>query len=208
MKMSRYLALILFVLSYGVARADQVNLVVNGGFETGDFSGWTLTGNTGDCLFVGGVNDNRCDPPTQFGGHSGDYAAQLGDGGSDAYLSQNIATVPGASYDISFWLASQGGAPPANDFSVFWGGQQVLALTNIAPSDYTFYNVGGLSPTGSQTTLMFAFRNDPAYLALDDVSVVDPPAAPMPEPSSFITLGLVFALFAMATLVRKARRAI
>src|SRR5436190_16371503 len=31
---------------FGFLASANANLVVNGGFETGDFSGWTLTGNT------------------------------------------------------------------------------------------------------------------------------------------------------------------
>ena len=71
------LVLALALLSRGVA---QANLVENGGFETGDFSGWEVTSDTahGGCQRVGsdvtvcGAVD--LDP----GPHGGGFAAYLG----------------------------------------------------------------------------------------------------------------------------------
>src|SRR5260370_23598673 len=62
-------ALLTFGLLIGFARPASAGLVVNGGFETGDFKGWTLGGNT-DFTFVDG------EP------HSGMFSACLGPVGS------------------------------------------------------------------------------------------------------------------------------
>src|SRR5215471_3379908 len=87
-----FLALTLALGSAGPARA--MNLVTNGGFETRDFTGWTLSGNTFfthvDC------GTNVVSP------HTGECAAALGAMGSDNTLSQTIPTVPGGTYLLSF----------------------------------------------------------------------------------------------------------
>src|SRR5689334_17481090 len=53
-------------------RVTPAELINNGSFETGDFSGWTQSGNTND-TFVS-LNNN---------GHSGRYSAQMGPVGTD-----------------------------------------------------------------------------------------------------------------------------
>ena len=57
-------ASVIVMLESGSAKAD---LVVNGGFETGDFTGWTLNGHN-TLNFVSSENP-----------HSGTYSAQAGD---------------------------------------------------------------------------------------------------------------------------------
>src|SRR5207342_1372158 len=73
------------------AAVANANLVTNGGFETGDFTGWTNGGNTG---FTG------VDPGIQ---HSGTYGAFFGPIGSNGFLSQTLATTAGGVYTLSFW---------------------------------------------------------------------------------------------------------
>ncbi len=73
--------------------------VQNGGFETGDISGWNLSGNTNSTAVT--IDTTAV--------HSGNYGAQFGPSGSLGFLSQTVPTVPGATYVISAWLNS-----PAN----------------------------------------------------------------------------------------------
>ena len=68
----------LLVLVSGTAYATP--LIVNGGFETGSFFGWTLSGNTGSYFYVGS------DDP-----YSGTYALDAGPIGSEGYISQIIS---------------------------------------------------------------------------------------------------------------------
>lgn len=179
------------LLAAALCQADpSTQLVTNGGFETGDFSGWTLSGSITPCLFVGTVNDARCIPTTVFGPNSGAYAAELGNAGADASLSQTITTTGTGTYDVSFWLASQSYGTPDNDFSVTWGGVTLTSAANLGSFGYTKFDFAGLTAAGPTTTLTFTFHNTPSYFALDDVSVVDP----VPEPAPFAVWGLLLAL--------------
>ena len=80
-----------------------------------------------------------------------------------------------------------------------WGSNTLLSLTDIpASTSWTLYSFTSLA-TAPTTTLEFGFRNDPAYLALDDVSV-----APVPEPVSLFLFGA--GLVGMAVIGRKNRK--
>ena len=149
-------------------------LVVNGGFETGDFTGWTHGGYTADT----DVSDWHV--------HTGTYAAHLGPVGSDGILSQALATTPGQSYTVSFWLQSGQtliDANTPNDFHLSWDGGVIFSLVNAPLFGYTQYSFV-TQATSSSTTLSFGFRNDPTYFFLDDVDV-----SPVPIPGAVWLLG-------------------
>jgi hypothetical protein len=141
------------------AKAD--NFVVNGGFESGDFDGWTLGG------------DTRYDRVITYNVQSGDYAARFAGFGSDTVLSQYISTPVEANYLVSYWLAGDGQFP--NDIAVSFGEQMLFSQVDVSPFSYTQYsfNVWATAPI---STLEFDARDDPAYFYLDDVFVT--PALP------------------------------
>ena len=91
------------------ARAD---LVTNGGFETGSFSGWTGTGNT---VF----NGVTCPGPGATV-HGGNCAAFFGPVGSTGGISQNLATTPGTTYRIDFFFLPDGGNPSSFQRNIRW----------------------------------------------------------------------------------------
>ena len=159
------------------------NLVQNCGFETGNFTDWTVAANATGVVTAGFAGE---DP------HSGTYFAALGDtSGSYPYgtLSQTITDVSGQTYTLSYWLESDGATP--NYFDANWDGTLIAgsALTDTPDQlstgyvNYTFTVTG----TGSDT-LLFHEQNVPAYWAFDDISLAPTTATGVPEPA---TLGLL-----------------
>jgi hypothetical protein len=161
---------ILFLLAVFPATAG---LITNGGFETGDFTGWTVSGGAIDC----GV--------TTAGPHSGTYSACFGNPTTLTFLSQSLATVPGQEYLISFWLAQQPpGQTPLNEAEVIWGGTTVAQGFNISVRPWRFTAIV-VTASAPSTQIQFGFDNGPGWFALDDVSV-----DAIPEPGAGILCGI------------------
>jgi hypothetical protein len=173
------LAVVGVMISAGTSSATT-NLIVNGGFETGDFTGWTVAGD------ATGVATTGFDG---FAPHSGTYFAALGDT-SESYpygtLSQTVTDASGQALTLSYWLASDGAQP--NYFDATWdgtliSGSQITNSNAFGYIDYQFTVVG----TGTDT-LLFHEQNVPAYDALDDVSLT----AAVPEPTTWAMMLLGF----------------
>ena len=97
--------------------------------------------------------------------------------GSLGFISQDIPTIVGPEYLIDFFVIGTGGTP--NEFLVQFGGATLFDAE--LPDTGVWTEMSFLVPaaTGPTTTLTFGFRDDPFWIALDDVSV-----AAVPEPSS------------------------
>ena len=104
-------------LAFATPSAAQ-ELVTNGGFETGNFSGFTQTGN----ITFNGVGAGT--------GTSGSFGAFFGAVGSTGGITQSLATSAGQSYLIGFDLANDGGTP--NFYDVLFGGVSLFSATNSA----------------------------------------------------------------------------
>lgn len=143
-----------------VLQVNPMQLVENGGFETGDFTDWNQSGEIDGYEFV-----------TNFSPfvESGNYGAQIGPYGALYYLSQNLSTTPGQLYLLSFWVANYGGAGP-NEFLADWGATTLYEQVDLDSFPYTNM-VFFVTATNPVTTLQFGFRNDPYYFAFDNVSV-------------------------------------
>ena len=150
------------------------SLVVNGDFETTDFSGWTLNGNTfiGENLYNVVGTDNEYMNLNDIV-HSGNFGVFLGEGGGVASLSQVLSTVPGQTYQLSFWLNNvQSGTTQL--FFVSWGNTNLLALVNPPSFGWTNYQFT-VTALDTNTLLEFNEENDPFGFGFDDVSVLPVP---------------------------------
>lgn len=144
-------------------------LVQNGGFETGNFSSWTLNANSAYNLVTSSSSFV----------HSGNYGAALGQSGSLGYLYQTLTTSPGQNYLLSLWLDNPNnsyGATP-NQFLVQWNGTTIFNQTNLPLTAWTNLQFI-VTATGTSTVLQFGFEDTPWYLGLDDISVT-----PVPVPA-------------------------
>ncbi len=122
--------------------------------------------------------------------HSGDNYANLGATPGTGSLSQNLATMTGQLYTLSFWLANDitAGLPAGNSFEVRWnGGPAVFTLTNQGVFGYTQFSISNLMATSGTTALEFVYNHNNDFWRLDDVMVS---AQGVPEAFSTIWLAL------------------
>jgi len=154
-----------------VSAALGPNLVKNPGFETGDFSHWVVSGNTGFTTVHGPA-------------HTGNFAAYLGAIGDHNHPKNNHLTqelsdfVPGGTYFISFWLDN--GTPTTNPTENVTPNQFDVLFDNVLlDADHNLDEHGFrrqvffFHATSARHSLKIRFnsRNDPDFFVLDDVSV-------------------------------------
>ena len=90
------------------------------------------------------------------------------------------------------FLGSDGRLP--NEFAVKWNGATLydqFSLPDTRSNLSGQYNLLSFTVVGTGSdTLTLLERNDPAYLALDDVSLVRAPTNAVPEPTSMALLAM------------------
>ena len=161
--------------------AHAANIVTNGDFSTGDLTGWTSNQSvlfpwfsTGSWAQTGCVDDTCI----------------TGTPSQQSYLEQTLTTVAGDRYTLNFDYASKG---TPSELKVLFGGVTVWDLVNLDTNN-AFVSVGysGLVATSSSTVLEFLGRNEPSFIAITNVSVVDngPTGnSPIPEPGTLVMVG-------------------
>jgi hypothetical protein len=153
--------------------AKAANLVHNPGFETGDLTGWYLTGDKFN-MQVG--ND---DP------HSGTYAFDGSPTGAMGFLNQDFSGLGNNQYNLEFYLDARNS--PGTLFTVQWDNKLVYQLSNYGIKGYQLVQINGLQASGGTDTLAFGFvGNLQISWSLDDVDLEQ---VGIPEPASLTLLG-------------------
>jgi hypothetical protein len=149
--------------------ATGTNPIVNGGFETGTFSGWTTSG--------------ASETVVNSGAHSGTYAARLGNTtptNGDSSAAQTFTAATGDS-SLSFWynitcpdtLTYDWATATLKDNTANTT-STVLAKTCVSSSGWTQVSApitAGHSYTITLTSHDDNYASDPTYTLYDDVSV-------------------------------------
>jgi hypothetical protein len=185
-----------FVLALSVAfvqpvAADTVgpNLLQNGSFDTGDFTGWTLSGDTALFYVAGGGP-----PYYSYSGPAALYGPTAAVPGDYGTISQTLTTTPGMTYQVMF--THYDGGTSDNHVDVYWDG----ALLSVWPSGgYPNQWSGGptiITAVGSQSDLAFRlYAPGTVPTGIDYVSVrqyvapIPPIPGAVPIPSSVLLLG-------------------
>jgi hypothetical protein len=212
------------------------NIVQNPGFED-DASKFTPPGPCGTTLPNGGVSGCDLTAWIPSAGGAGEDIADPNSGSVDGFLdtgslSQSLTTVPGAAYDISFFLAADtgtlldaflfalSGGSVGSDATVDvqFGGDDLTSPPIDAVNDFL---LGGATPgqyfqfffsdtaSAASTLLMFTGTNTAGTWFLDDVSVTctancGGSTAPVPEPAGLLLL--LTALVAWPVVARLRRK--
>ena len=187
------------LLSFGTAVfAGTVPVpITNGGFEDGNFNGWTQFGDT---TFDSVCQTSTC--PFNFAPFAGTYAASFGAVGDTSGIFQDVATVVGQQYTLTFFLANQEGGTP-NLFGVQFGNAGFTLLDFPVAFGWTQFTLTNTA-TSTSTLLEFTFQNDPGYWFLDNVGV-STGGGTTPEPGTLVLFGS--GLLGIAGVVRRKFRA-
>ena len=169
------------LLAASVPPASASTLINNGSFETGDFTGWTTGGNFEDTEVVTGAFYEYS------GAQDGNYYAVLGPVDSPGTLSQAFTDTAGQLLQFSYWFNAVGDDP--SEFSVSFDGNTLQDLIDPSTSNVWTHYTFGVTATGSDN-IVFSFQDNPAYMALDNVSVSAVSATPLPAALPLFATGL------------------
>jgi hypothetical protein len=141
-------------------RAHAANLIVNGGFETGDFTGWnTQPAASGSLFFVGGSP------------HTGSFSAQFGATSAQPdEIWQSFPTAAGLRLKVSMWVLN--GGTGGDYLTVQWNGQYLYVSSPVAIPQAAWTRLSfDVLAVSNTSELRIAAYDAPSYVFLDDVAV-------------------------------------
>ena len=190
-----------------IVSPTKANIVSGGGFEnatlTGCFTAISAPNGLGDGWFasageieVDATGETCAGTAPPEVAHSGNRMAYLDWASAPNSIAQTLATAPGQSYTISYFVADS--AP--NSLEVSFGDQVLFDGTAPtagvgSPADYLqqFFTA---TATSSSTLLVFTGQYSTGNgTLLDDVSVTPATSIPEPRTLSILLFGLVVCLF-------------
>jgi hypothetical protein len=191
-KLGNYLAVFMLIVLLPAHVNAQDNLLSNGDFETGDFSGWNQLGSVGEAQAF--VNTSNVE--------SGVFAADvyLPAASTDPLLASqfqfggsNLNDNSGQTYLLTFWYAVNLGTEPASslELNARWDLTSLFSSTTQSTwgQDGTSYTEFSTLVTGSgNDNLVISMSNvgsDNTDIYLDNFSIT-----PTPEPSTLALFSL------------------
>jgi hypothetical protein len=168
------------------------NLVVNGSFMTGDFTGWNGSGTL----------SNEVDENSYFAGYEGLNTAIIGNTESHNIIQQTISVSQGILYQISYVLKNDGGDPVQYFACTLDGGDtvipdSVISLTDgtLPAIDWTIFSFMFIA-NSSSINLGFITQQDPAYFYLTKIELIAieplPPSRPRLQIPAFTNNAQVY----------------
>jgi len=159
----RQVLLGLVFISVATAGA-HAEIVVNGGFETGQFFPWNAPPS---------VPNQSVFRVSGGGGHTGEYYAKLAST-QLRFISQVLPTEAGGDYELSFWLRRPSNFPAL--FRVRWEGQTVFNHITALPDGANWHQFTvPLHANITGSLLEFGQMDFPGEFHIDDISVVQVP---------------------------------
>ena len=160
-----------------ICNSDPSNIVQNCGFETGNISSWTQTGN----YMPTGYNYVSGNTP-----NSGNFVLEIGNYNYQglAGVSQSLKDISGYTYQVSFWLRqdntnlNSNSNGPTQLFTASWDGTSFFTVQNQPKTNWTQYTFNFIG-TGSDT-IAFSGYSNAGFNYLDDVNVHSTTPTPLP----------------------------
>jgi hypothetical protein len=190
-KVSSFLLLASSILGLGSGTAHAASIISNGGFEAGNFTGWSASGN---------VSIQKPGPTTALCCETSEGLFYLNFNGgnqvTNGQVFQVLATEIGTSYLLGFDFGKGGGAVGTAALNVAVEGNSSLLSTTVSdstggfPGEYSNFQFS-FTADSSNTVLTFSDASDGTIdfdALLDNVTVE---AEPVSEPFTILVTGLV-----------------
>ncbi len=174
--------------------------VTNCGFETGDFTGWTMTGATSVLAQTNLYGVDGYTPSTGvYGAYFGTQGVTLGTHAStdSLTLGQTVNLTTTRTFLLTFELMEDTAlyAHYTDYFSAIFDGVALMTQTAVTSTNgYVEESFIVTSATTLANSLAFQFQNDAGFWDIDDISITE-----IPEPGSLWAFGA--GLAAMAVLL-------